>query len=232
MPAASDGATRPAGAFYGRRRGKRLRQAQASRVETGLPALRIPADGPVDPAALFGTVAQDVRLEIGFGGGEHLAAEAERHPQTGFIGVEAFVNGVAKLVAEVETRGLANVRVHDGDASLLLPRLPDAAFARVDLLYPDPWPKRRQRKRRFVSDARLAEIVRVLRPGGLFRFATDIDDYAAWTLMHAARQPGLAWAASRADDWRLPWDGWTRTRYEAKALREGRTPTYLTFVRV
>ncbi len=222
---------RPAGAFYGRRRGKRLRQAQAERVETGLPALRVPADGPIDLQALFGPGFGTYRLEIGFGGGEHLAAEAAREPATGFIGAEAFVNGVAKLVAEIEDRNLRNIRVHDADASQLLPRLPAGAFARIDLLYPDPWPKRRQRKRRFVSDERLGEIARLLKPGGLFRFATDIDDYAAWTLMHAARRTDLVWTASRADDWRVPWDGWTRTRYEAKAVREGRAPTYLTFVR-
>lgn len=192
----------------------------------------MPGDGAVDLPALFEGSFQRFRLEIGFGGGEHLASQALAEPDTGFIGCEAFVNGVAKMAAQIETQRLSNVRLDDGDASKLLPRLPDAAFERVDLLYPDPWPKRRQRKRRFVSPERLSEIARIIRPGGTFRFASDIDDYIAWTLMIAEREPRLKWRAERADDWRRPWDGWMRTRYEAKAIREGRVPTYLIFERV
>jgi tRNA (guanine-N7-)-methyltransferase len=141
------------------------------------------------------------------------------------------VNGVAKLVAAVEALALRNVRIHDRDAVELLARLPAGSCTRIDLLYPDPWPKRRQRKRRFVSDERLAAIARALEPGGEFRFATDIDDYAAWTLERAMRSPDLVWTAERADDWREAWPGWTRTRYEAKAIREGRRPSYLIFRR-
>ena len=171
-------------------------------------------------------------MEIGFGGGEHLAAQAAAHPEIGFIGAEPFVNGVAKLLAAIDARALPNVRIRDADATALLARLPDACLERVYLLYPDPWPKRRQRKRRFVSDAALREIGRVLRDGGLFRFASDIDDYAGWVLARAARCPVLAWTARAARDWTRPFPDWPGTRYEAKALAVGRRPTYLEFTRL
>ncbi|GJE57283.1 tRNA (guanine-N(7)-)-methyltransferase [Methylobacterium thuringiense] len=189
-------------------------------------------DGRLDPPALFPNPVDEVWLEIGFGGGEHLADNAEKHPGTGLIGCEPFVNGVVKLLGEIDERGLTNVRIRDEDATQLLAALPDASLARVYLLYPDPWPKRRQRKRRFVSDASLAEIARVLRPGGLFRFATDIDDYAGWTLVRAARCASLRWTAARAADWLTPFPGWPGTRYEAKAKGAGRRPSYLTFERI
>lgn len=198
-----------------------------------LPDLRVDLAGlRPDPAALFPRPVRALRLEIGFGGGEHLLAQATENPDIGFIGCEVFLNGVAKLTARVSEASLSNILIHDRDAALLLAALPDACLEEVALLYPDPWPKRRQRKRRFVSDERLAEIARLLRPGGLMRFATDIDDYAGWTLAHALRSPTLAWTAERAGDWRAPWPGWPGTRYEAKALREGRTPSYLSFARI
>ncbi|WP_298960018.1 tRNA (guanine(46)-N(7))-methyltransferase TrmB [uncultured Methylobacterium sp.] len=219
-------------AFYGRRKGKRLRAVQEGRLDDLLPRLRVPeGDAPLDPAALFPRPVDDVWLEIGFGGGEHLAAQAARHPQVGLIGCEPFVNGVVKLLRAVEEQDLDAVRVWDRDAMELLPRLPDASLGRVFLLYPDPWPKRRQRKRRFVSDESLAEIARVLRPGGEFRFASDIDDYAGWTLVRAARCPALRWTAARATDWTAPWPDWPGTRYEVKMSATGRRPTYLTFRR-
>jgi tRNA (guanine-N7-)-methyltransferase len=221
----------PEGSFFGRRKGKGLRAAQAGRLEDILPALRLPPGDLSDPLDLFPGKPVALRLEIGFGGGEHLAAQAQAHPDQAFIGCEPFVNGVAKLVAAIEAQGLTNIRIHDRDAVELLARLPAGCCTRVDLLYPDPWPKRRQRKRRFVSDERLAAIARVLAPGGEFRFATDIDDYAAWTLARVLRSRDLVWTARRADDWREPWAGWTRTRYEAKAIREGRRPSYLVMTR-
>ncbi|RZK91802.1 MAG: tRNA (guanosine(46)-N7)-methyltransferase TrmB [Methylobacterium sp.] len=230
-------ADEPERAFFGRRKGKRLRGLQERRLAELLPALRVdlPADdGPLDPRTLFPTLGgapEAVWLEIGFGGGEHLAAQAEAHPGIGIIGAEPFVNGVVKLLAAIEARSLRNVRIRDEDVTALLARLPDACLDRVYLLYPDPWPKRRQRKRRFVSDASLAEIGRVLRDGGLFRFASDIDDYAGWTLVRAARCPVLTWTASDARDWTRPFPGWPGTRYEAKALAAGRRPTYLEFSR-
>ena len=172
-----------------------------------------------------------IHLEIGFGGGEHLAAQARARPETGFIGCEAYRNGLAKLIAVIEAEGLPNIRLWDGDAADLLPRLAEGSIDGVDLLYPDPWPKRRQRKRRIVSDQFLAALSRVMRPGGEFRFATDIDDYAGWVLARVLRSQNFVWEAVRPDDWREPWAGWPGTRYEAKALREGRRPSYLTFRR-
>jgi len=223
---------RKSGAFFGRRKGHPLRPRQVALLETLLPklALDLAAAAPSDLRSLFGDV-DEVRLESGFGGGEHLIAEAERHPRTGFIGIEPFVNGMAKALAAIEQRKLGNIRLHHGDATDLLSWLPQSSLAVIDLLYPDPWPKRRHWKRRFVQDDSVAAIARLLRRGGEFRFATDIADYAAWTLARLARSPDLTWTAERADDWRQPWPGFTSTRYEAKAKREGRAPCYLTFRR-
>ncbi len=229
-----DGAgPKAAGAFFGRRKGHRLRPRQSSLLETALPALAIDPDHalPADLRALFDAAVDDVRLEIGFGGGEHLLAEAAAHPRCGFIGSEPFINGMAKILARLSEQPLNNIRLHCGDAVHLLARLPTASLSRVDLLYPDPWPKRRHWKRRFVQTATVVELARVLRMGGEFRFASDIPDYVAWTLARVTRSPDFEWTAERADDWRRPWPGFTRTRYEAKALREGRTPCYLIFRR-
>ena len=221
------------GALYGRRKGKPLRAGQAARFESLLPKLNLDLSQapPQDARTLFPHPVDAVRLEIGFGGGEHLLGEVAANPGTGFVGVEPFLNGMAKMLAGVDERSLENVRLFDNDAALLLDWLPAASLSRIDLLYPDPWPKKRQFKRRFVSDDNLKRIVRVLRPGGEFRFASDIESYVEWTLIHAHRQPALSWTAERADDWRLPWGGWPGTRYEAKALREKRVPAYLIFRR-
>ena len=186
---------------------------------------------PPDLSALFPGGAHEVRLEIGFGGGEHLLAQAESAPDIGFIGCEPFVNGMAKALAGIEARGLTNIRLHFGDATDLLAWLPAGALARIDLLYPDPWPKKRHWKRRFVQAERIAALARVLAPGGAFRFASDIADYVAWTLALFTRSPAFAWTAERADDWRLPWAGYTMTRYGRKAEREGRKAAYLRFKR-
>jgi tRNA (guanine-N7-)-methyltransferase len=219
------------GAFFGRRKGHTLRAHQAALMETLLPKLAVDLGTrtPPDLRTLFPSAVNSVRLEIGFGGGEHMIAQAEQHPRTGFIGIEPFVNGMAKALAAIEAKALGNIRLHFGDATFLLEWLPPAALTRVDLLYPDPWPKRRHWKRRFVQDRSVADIARVLRPGGEFRFASDIPDYAAWTLAHVLRSPAFTWTAERADDWRRPWHGFSETRYEAKAKREGRVPCYLIF---
>ena len=218
------------GAFFGRRKGHALKPRQAALFDTLLPRLALDLDRPApsDLRTLFDRV-DGVRLESGFGGGEHLIAEAERNPKTGFIGIEPFINGMAKALAAIDDRGLTNIRLHHGDATDVLAWLPNASLARFDLLYPDPWPKRRHWKRRFVQDDSIAQIARVVRPGSEFRFVTDWPDYAAWTLRHLARAPDFEWTAERADDWRLPWPGFTSTRYEAKAKREGRVPCYLIF---
>ena len=229
----SDEDTHRHGAFFGRRKGHPLRARQAELFSSLLPqlALDLRKTAPHDLASLFPQAVDNVRLEIGFGGAEHLIGQAQSHPRMGFIGCEPFVNGMAKALAAIDEYGLANIRLHHGDAVELLHWLPAHSLSRVDLLYPDPWPKRRHWKRRFVSDANVVALARVLRPGGEFRFATDWAHYAEWTLARLLRSRDLIWTAERADDWRKPWSGFSRTRYEAKAKREGRAPTYLVFRR-
>ena len=222
------------GAFFGRRKGKALRAAQAERFETLLPKLAVdltrPAPQPL--CALFPVPVTDITLEIGFGGGEHLIHRASEVPDTGFIGVEPFVNGMAKALAAIEEKGLENIRLYNDDAIDLLDWLPEASIDRAYLLYPDPWPKKRHWKRRFVGPDNLDRLARVLKPGAQFRFASDIDTYVDWTLRHLATHSAFEWTAERASDWRDPWEGWPGTRYEAKAIREGRRGYYLTFRRV
>jgi tRNA (guanine-N7-)-methyltransferase len=226
----SEGSDR-AGAFFGRRKGKRLRPAHDRLVQSLLPTLRVRLGET--PAVLFGgRNAAGTWLEIGFGGGEHLAAQARAHPDINFIGCEPFVNGMAKLLALVEQDKLDNIRIWDEDVTDLLPTLPDGCLDRVYILYPDPWPKRRQRKRRLVSDDTLKELARVMRPGAELRFASDIDNYIGWVLARVLRSADFRWAATRPDDWRKPYEGWPGTRYEAKATREGRVPSYLRVVRM
>jgi tRNA (guanine-N7-)-methyltransferase len=233
MTAKGDPAARALGSrLHGRRKGKKLRPRQAALIETVLPSLALdPAQRIVAAADLFPGRPDEIWLEIGFGGGEHLIAEAETRPDCGFIGCEPFQNGLAKAVVVAEAKKLANLRLYCGDAADVIAALPDAALAGAYLLYPDPWPKRRQRKRRFLSDDMLAALARVLRAGAEVRFATDIDDNAGWTLARALRSPDFTWRAATAQDWRRPWAGWASTRYETKALAAGRRPVYLTFVR-
>jgi tRNA (guanine-N7-)-methyltransferase len=220
------------GAFFGRRKGHPLRPRQAQLLDTLLPelALDLATPAPTDLRALFHDV-DEVRLESGFGNGEHLIAEAARAPRAGFIGIEPFVNGMAQALARIDDRELRNIRLHHGDATEVLAWLPPASLVRFDLLYPDPWPKRRHWKRRFVQDDSVAAIARALRPGGELRFASDIPDYAAWTLMRLLRSPDFEWTAEQASDWRRPWPEFSGTRYEAKAIGAGRVPCYLVFRR-
>ena len=220
------------GSFFGRRKGHKLRAHQADLVADLLPRLALDTSTQIaDLRSLFATPVETVRLEIGFGGGEHLIAEAMAFPQTGFIGCEPYVNGMAKILAQIESRGIGNIRLFAGDAAELLAWAPDNALARVDLIHPDPWPKKRHWKRRFVQDATVAQLARVLPLAGEFRFVCDIDTYVEWTLAHLQRAPEFAWLAERADDWRLPWPGYTMTRYGRKAEREGRKAVYLRFRR-
>ena len=221
----------PDRAFFGRRKGKALREGQSALMQGTLPRLRLPDGDIPDLPALFQQKVTAVRLEIGFGGGEHLLARMRESPEIGFIGVEPFINGMAKFLAVIERENLTNIRLWDGDAALMLPRLPAGSLDAIDLLYPDPWPKRRQRKRRFVSERTLALFARALRQGGRFRFASDIDDYVGWTLARLLASPDFEWTDQRPDDWRKPYPSWVRTRYEAKAIKAGRTPSYLTAVR-
>ncbi|WP_299868420.1 tRNA (guanosine(46)-N7)-methyltransferase TrmB [uncultured Hoeflea sp.] len=221
-------------AFYGRRKGKPLKGAQSEALIRRLPELKLDLDRPA-PARLEGLWPrrfERLRLEIGFGGGEHLLHRAQESPETGFIGVEPFVNSMAKMLASLDALGLDNIRVHDDDATQLLDWLPDGCIDQIDLLYPDPWPKKKHWKRRFVSKVNLDRFARVLKSGGRFCFASDIDTYVNWTLAHIEDHPDFEWTANKAADWREPWSGWPGTRYEAKAIREGRTPCYLTFQRL
>ena len=221
-------------AFFGRRKGKPLRERQAEGMATLLPALKLDleAEAPNDLAELFPVEINTRRLEIGFGGGEHLIHRAQENPETGFIGVEPFVNSMAKLLSRVEELELKNVRVYDDDATQVLDWMPETSLDRIDLLYPDPWPKRKHWKRRFVSQVNLDRFHRVLKPGGLFCFASDIDTYVNWTLIHCRAHGGFEWTAEQASDWLTPFAGWPGTRYENKARREGRSSAYLTFRRV
>lgn len=227
--------------LFGRRRSHSLRSGQARLLETLGRDLSVidreapPALGSVDPLALFEDV-DAVQLEIGFGGGEHLAQCAATHSSVGFIGCEHYVDGVAKLVATVEREGLRNVRLHAHDARDLVDALTPASLSRVYLLYPDPWPKKRHHKRRLFSDDMLDGLGRAMRSGAELRVASDIEDYIRHCLsvVAARRRRGatdFVWTARRKAEWLAPWTGWPGTRYEAKALREGRRPQYLIFRR-
>jgi len=219
--------------FHGRRRGRRLRPGRAALLGTLLPRLRfsIPAEGPLDPASLFSRPPAQIWLEIGFGAGEHLAAQAQSRPDVGFVGCEPYVNGVAALLARVDALDLANVRIYDDDARPLLDVLSDASVHRVFVLFSDPWPKARHHRRRFIGDATVAALARVLADEGELWFATDDAGYVRWTLDHVTRHPAFTWTARRPQDWRHPPAGWVETRYESKALTRGATCAYLRFVR-
>jgi tRNA (guanine-N7-)-methyltransferase len=220
--------------LYGRRRGRRLRAGQQELLAELLPKLRIPLPAAgewLDLAALFGPAIREVWLEIGFGGGEHLAWQAARHPEFGFIGAEFFLNGVASLLGHLARGGMGDVRIHPDDARPLLKALPDRSIGRAFLLFPDPWPKARHARRRFVSPESLAELARILKPGGELRIASDDPGYIAWTLEHLTRSPDFEWLARGPTDWRSRPADWPSTRYEEKALKEGRKPAYLRFRR-
>ena len=222
--------------FYGRLKGKGLRASQERYLAEDLARLspgpvgweENPERRPLDLPALFGE--RPVWLEIGFGGGEHMVHQAQTNPQVGIIGAEPYINGVAMLLGKIRQAGLENLRVHPGDVRDLFDVLPDASVARAFLLYPDPWPEARHHRRRFVTPEYLEPLARVMRPGAQLRVATDIPDYVRQTLEEVPRH-GFAWQAERAADWRVPWQDWVSTRYEQKALREGRVPHYLTFER-
>lgn len=225
--------TPPRRNFYGRRHGKTLRQSQKGYLSEDLGSLRprgiTLADNPdrkiIDPATIFGD-ARPVWLEVGFGGGEHMVHMAARYPEIGIIGCEPFINGVAMLLGKIRAAGVENVSVHPGDARDLMDVFPDASVSRAFLNYPDPWPKSRHHRRRFVTPEHLIPLARVMKPGAEFRVATDIPDYVRQTLEEVP-PAGFDLVAEGG----TPWDDWLSTRYEQKALREGRVPHYVTFRR-
>ena len=222
--------------FYGRRQGKQLRKSQQRYLDEDLARLSPgaidpdanPDRTPLDLPALFGD--RPVWLEIGFGGGEHMVHQAALNPAVGIIGCEPFINGVAMLLGKVRDAGVQNLRIHPGDARDLFDVLPPRSIDKAFLLYPDPWPKKKHHRRRFVTPEHLAPLHRVLKPGAEFRIATDIGDYVRQALEQVPRH-GFDWLAERPADWRQHWDDWISTRYEKKAIREGRPQHYLTFRR-
>jgi tRNA (guanine-N7-)-methyltransferase len=221
----------PRRTLYGRSRGKALRPGQERLLARGLPRLEVrPESFGCEP--LFAFSPREVWLEIGFGSGEHLIDQARANPEIGFIGCEPFLNGVVAALSGIEREKLVNVRLRRGDAEGMIEAAPEGLFSRVFILYPDPWPKRRHHKRRLVSRTMVEALARVVRPGGEVRFATDIDDYAGWSLDRFLASPNFRWTVRCAADWLTPWPGWRPTRYEVKAHRAGRTSVYLTFVRM
>jgi len=218
--------------LYGRAAGKPLSARQQGLVDDLLPRLAIPeaGKGELFPAVLFSAATRGVWLEIGFGGGEHLVAQALLRPDWGFIGVDPFLNGFSSCLRHVDAGGAANVRLHQGDARDVVAALPSGALERVWILFPDPWPKLRHHKRRLIQPAFVSELSRTLRPGGDVRFATDWRNYADWTLRAFLAAPDFEWAAETAADWRRPFAEHVETRYEAKRLGDC-APIFLRFVR-
>jgi tRNA (guanine-N7-)-methyltransferase len=205
--------------YYGRRSGKTLRRHHLQLMEESLPKLRVDLENPVP--------AGEVWLEIGFGGGEHLAHQAALFPTINFIGAEPFRNGVAKLLALIEEKALSNIRIHDDDVRYLLEKLPPASLTKIFVLYPDPWPKKRHHDRRIVNADTLKQFHALLKPEGMFLFASDIDDYVEWTLREAREHGGFELVSNSNE----PFANWLQTRYEAKAKREGRETTYLAYAK-
>lgn len=220
--------------FFGRRAGQTLRDNHARLIENMLPKLRVPdqPDALQNPQTLFADAVFEVWLEIGFGGGEHLAWQATENPPIGFIGGEPFINGVAKLLSLLEAGNISNVRIIDDDIRPRMDQLGDQTISRVFLLFPDPWPKLRHHKRRFVNQTNLNRLHRVMKPGAEFRVASDIDHYISWSLREVAEHGGFRLLSDDPADWRERPADWPQTRYEAKAKREGRTSTYLRFFRM
>ena len=229
---AAPGANKPR-LLRGRRRGRKLRAGRQNLLERRLPQLALapPPDGVLDIRSLFDAAPADVWLEIGFGAGEHLAWQAERHPEVGFIGAEVFINGVASLLRQVDAAGLTNLRLWLDDGRDLIDALPPESLGRVFVLFPDPWRKARHHKRRFIQRATLDRLAEIMKDGAELRFATDHAGYLLWSLERLSAHPDFLWLARASRDWRERPDDWPPTRYERKAVDQGRRPTYLRFVR-
>jgi tRNA (guanine-N7-)-methyltransferase len=220
--------------LYGRRRGKKLRAGQEGLLDTLLPTLllAIPDSGApsprIDLAATFGGKLPPggVWLEVGFGSGEHLVWQAEQNASVGLIGCEPYINGVAKCLAQIERAGVANIRLFTDDARFVIAALPPRSLDRVFVLFPDPWPKTRHHKRRFVQRATLDALAPLMKPGAELRLATDDPSYLPWMVEHACRHPAFEWLAERPADWRMRPADWPATRYEQKMLA-GHSPAFL-----
>jgi tRNA (guanine-N7-)-methyltransferase len=215
--------------LYGRRKGPKLSPHKEGLRRSLLPQLTLPLEQGRDPRTYFATCVDDVWLEVGFGGGEHLIEQARANPRVGLIGAEPYEAGVAKLLSKLEGTGVSNIRIHEGDARDILEALPDTCLGRVFILFPDPWPKTRHHKRRFVQMGLLDILARVMIPGAELRIASDDAGYVDWALERGVAHPDFAWAANRSADWKIRPEGWPQTRYEAKALHG--PPAYLSFVR-
>ena len=215
--------------IFGRRRGRRLGKEQSGRISELLPkfALTIPQTGRLELSAGPCPPQRDLWLEIGFGAGEHLAVQAERHSDVSLIGCEVFEPGIARLLAHIEHRHIDNIRIFVDDARLLLAALPPSSIDRVFILFPDPWPKRRHEKRRLVSSETLDALAETMKDGAELRFATDDDNYLTWVLERVTDHPSFKWPARGLRDWRARPIDWPPTRYEEKARAAGRTPTFL-----
>lgn len=212
--------------LYGRAKGRPLRRIQQGLMDNLYPKIVI-GDNPLAGLDSY----QQVWLEIGFGGSEHLIWQAEQNPDVAILGAEPFLNGAPKAVAGVDELGLTNVRIYQGDGRWVMDNLPDASIDCFFVLFPDPWPKSRHNKRRIINPEFLGEIHRILKPGGRFRFASDIIHYVDWTLTRIHTHGGFTWPAGELSDWRTRPDDWPGTRYEAKAIREGRPCHYFEFIR-
>lgn len=220
--------------LYGRRHGRPLRKQRQEVLDTLLPRMKLvaPAKGTwLDTTGLFAEPKRDLWFEVGFGGGEHLAWQAARNPEIGFIGCEPFVNGVSSLLKHVEQGGQTNIRVVPDDARPILDALPDACVGRAFVLFPDPWPKLRHAFRRFIGPDNLPRLSRVLKDGAELRIASDDPKLQRWMLEHALRHPDFEWLARTVEDWRVRPEDWPQTRYEKKALEAGRTPVFMRFIR-
>ncbi|MDR1476898.1 MAG: tRNA (guanosine(46)-N7)-methyltransferase TrmB [Rickettsiales bacterium] len=217
--------------FFGRRRGKGMSAAKDSLVASRMAEFEValPASGPVDFSSLFDFRPEKISFEIGYGDGEHMAAMAKKNPGEAFIGAEAFENGNAAALKSIIEGGLENVRVFPNDANLLFPHMPEGALDRLYILYPDPWPKSRHEKRRMVNPANIAAFARMLKRGGEMLVATDHTVYAAWVVLAMRGQDMFEWTAEKSSDFTRPPPDWETTRYEQKALKEGRVPVYLSF---
>ena len=233
--------------FFGRRQGRKIRKAKTSLLDRFLPQLEITPDTVFDKETLFGTKVKSICLEIGFGNGEHIAGQALNNPETGFIGAEVFKNGVANLLTIITgikqadqvpenisllPERVDNIRIYADYIRLLFARLPDNFLDKIFLLFPDPWPKKRHAERRFVNPDNLKEIARILKPKGLFRIATDHQIYKTWVLRQMQKNPNFRWTAQNGNDWKHPPLDWIETKYQRKAIREGRRPVFFDYQRL